>query len=105
MIRQIQEQEKEANDLLNTNKQIFKGKYVQQLIQKKDQPDILENLVKPCDGFSGKKVYKYQQYNKLIQLQKEGRKKFDPEVIFLGKKKNGQKKYKVQMQYSSSDEN
>lgn len=37
------------------------------------------DFIKPYDGFEGKKVYKYEQYNKLIQLKKAGKKKFDPD--------------------------
>ena len=40
---------------------------------------------KTYDGFHGKKVYKYQQYNELIRRHKLGKKKFNPEQVILGR--------------------
>ena len=37
------------------------------------------------DGFKGKKVYKYQQYNALIKLKRQGKRRFNPEEVMLGR--------------------
>ena len=37
------------------------------------------------DGFKGKKVFKYQQYNAMIKLKRQGKRRFNPEDVMLGK--------------------
>ena len=37
------------------------------------------------DGFKGKKIFKYQQYNALIKLKRQGKRRFNPEEVMLGK--------------------
>ena len=70
------------------------------------------------DGFNGKKVYKYQQYNELIRRHKLGKKKFNPEEVILGRTTRKKKvaprwgnimpkitsTVKYEVQYSSDDE-
>ena len=46
----------------------------------------LNKLLMPYDGFKGKKNFKFEQYNRLIELNRRGKKKFDPEIVILGKK-------------------
>ena len=39
----------------------------------------------PDDGMSGKRYYKYRQYNKMIKLRNMGKKKFNPRKLIVGK--------------------
>ena len=87
-----------SNDLLQS-KAIFNGKYAQQIIASKVDP-TLETL----DHFQVKKQFKFEQYNKLIKLSKNGKRKFNLDEVILGKKKNHDQKYRVPQQYSSSED-
>ena len=104
MIKHIQQQE--MVDQIEKGS-IFNGKWNRLLYGNvKDEaalkciegtPDFLqsaEELLSPSkrafkedkvyDGFNAKKQFKYQQYNRLIQMQNRGKTHFDPHQIILG---------------------